>query len=641
MERIKRLWNQMMRKKRLTGDIMETPLMRCLGTCELMLFGLGHMMGAGIYVVTGSVVSNIAGPATVVSYAIAGFAAFLSAICYAEFAAMVPKAGSAYAYTYVTIGEFWAFVIGWNIILEHLISVASVGRAWSATFMTLISSGNTSFVEPEVEIDQWLVVKPDFIGAIAIAVITVFLVIGAKTSAGVNNFLTLTNGAVILVVAIGGFCFADLSVWDKEGFMPYGVKGTIGGAAVCFYAFIGFEGITIAGEEARDPARSMPKAIMGAMAIATIAYVTATLALTLMVPYYEVDSAAAFPVAFGDKDVGWLKYIVTGGSLFGITASMLGSAFALSRSIYALSNDGVFFKFFAKVNSKTQTPVVAILVFNLFAAVLASLFEVEVLIEFMAIGTLLAYSIVAANIVVIRYSPADEGDISTGPEIPGQDLQEFVKVCESENIINSDKEKAVVKLKPMFENLPGLRSVKSGRAVIYSLVAMVVLLIVTSSVVAFGAEYIQERNCWVITLVVILAIGIALSLFVISAHQQNNATTTFQVPFVPVIPMASIFINVTLMMQLSTFTWLRLLVWQTIGFLIYFGYGRANSNENIPLSAESEVKYDGKAICDIRASNSNLLQDDGALNMMTANSARCQTTQHDDSKLSMMSDDSA
>lgn len=529
MERIKKLWSQMMRKKQLTGDMMDTPLMRCLGTCELMLFGLGHMMGAGIYVVTGSVVSNIAGPATVVSYAIAGFAAFLSAICYAEFAAMVPKAGSAYAYTYVTIGEFWAFVIGWNIILEHLISVASVARAWSATFMTLVSSENASVVESEVDIDQWLAVKPDFIGAIAIAVITVFLVIGAKTSAGVNNFLTLTNGVVILVVAIGGFCFADFSVWEQEGFMPYGVKGAIGGAAVCFYAFIGFEGITIAGEEARDPARSMPKAIMGAMAIATIAYVTATLALALMVPYFEVDSAAAFPVAFGDKDVGWLKYIVTGGSLFGITASMLGSAFALSRSIYALSNDGVFFKFFAKVNAKTQTPVVAILVFNVFAAVLASMFEVEVLIEFMAIGTLLAYSIVAANIVVIRYRPADEEDINTGAEIHGLKLPESVEICERENIVYNDTKKAALKLKPMFEKLPILRSVKSDRAIIYSLVTMIVLLIVASSVVTFGGEFIQESNCWIITLIVLLAVGIALCLFVIFAHQQNSASTTFQV----------------------------------------------------------------------------------------------------------------
>ncbi|KJH47703.1 high affinity cationic amino acid transporter 1 domain protein [Dictyocaulus viviparus] len=257
------------RQKRITHGSLETQLRRCLTTTDITLLGIGHMIGAGIYVltalesvplVTGSVVRNTAGPSIVLSFLLAGVASLLSALCYAEFGARFPKAGSAYTYAYVGVGELWAFIIGWNIILEHMLGSAAVARSWSGYLDSLV--GNVIFNNSvqqigRVEKSSFFGDYFDFVAFVLIVVVAIFVALGSRTSTNINSFLTVLNMIVIVIVVGYGITFADFSLWsgvDNEGrsrFFPYGVKGMLTGAASCFFAFIGFDGLATAGEEAK------------------------------------------------------------------------------------------------------------------------------------------------------------------------------------------------------------------------------------------------------------------------------------------------------------------------------------------------------------------------------------------------------
>ena len=398
---------------------MDTPLNRCLSTFDLTLLGIGHMVGAGIYVLTGTVARDIAGPSTVISYLIAGFAALLSALCYAEFGARVPKTGSAYTYTYVTIGEIWAFIIGWNIILEHLLGAASVGRAFSGAVDSIFDHAIMNATIDHIgtmhvgEIETY----PDFVAFIGVLFSIGFIAGGAKLSIHVNNILTSINLSVVIFIIVLGFILAEPDNWSKRGgFIPYGTQGVVAGAATCFYAYIGFEGIAIGGEEATNPSKSIPTATCIAVILVTLLYMSCSAVLTLMVPCFDLDVVAPFPDAFAQRGFGWARIIVAGGSLFGLMTSLLGSMFSLPRVVYAMSVDGLFFQTFGYIYPKTQTPLVAILTFGIFAAFLALLIDIETLVELLSIGTLLAFTMVAASILILRYQSADVCQFTLRPE---------------------------------------------------------------------------------------------------------------------------------------------------------------------------------------------------------------------------------
>lgn len=326
------VWVTLNRKKTVTEDFHETPLKRCLSTLDLTLLGIGHMIGAGIYVLTGTVVKDLAGPSAILSYVFAAFAAILAALCYAEFGARVPKAGSAYSYTYVTLGEIWGFIIGWNILLEHLLGASSVARAWSggldSIFNGAIKNSTLTNIGYLSHNNVWISDYPDFVAFAATLMVFFVVATGAKFAMNFNNFFTVINLIVIAIIIVLGFYFADVKNWtDNGGFFPYGFGGTWAGAATCFYAYIGFEGVATASEEAKNPEKSVPIATILSLGIVTVLYVLVTCVLTLMVPYTDVNPTAAFPFAFAQQGAEWAKYVVALGTLFGITTSLLGGAF--------------------------------------------------------------------------------------------------------------------------------------------------------------------------------------------------------------------------------------------------------------------------------------------------------------------------
>ncbi|KAF0872981.1 CTR4 protein, partial [Crocuta crocuta] len=384
-----------------------TSLRRCLSTLDLTLLGVGGMVGSGLYVLTGTVAKQMAGPAVLLSFAVAAVASLLSALCYAEFGARLPRTGSAYLFTYVSMGELWAFLIGWNVLLEYLIGGAAVARAWSGYLDAMFNHRIHNLTEAYVGTWQvpLLAHYPDFLAAGIIILASVFISCGARVSSWLNHTFSVVSLVVILFVIILGFILARPHNWSAEegGFAPFGFSGIMAGTATCFYAFVGFDVIAASSEEARNPKRAVPIAITISLGLAAGAYILVSTVLTLMVPWHSLDPDSALADAFYRRGYSWAGFIVAAGSICAMNTVLLSSLFSLPRIVYAMAIDGLFFQVFAQVHPRTQVPMVGILVFGGLMTCLALLLDLEALVQFLSIGTLLAYTFVATSIIVLRF----------------------------------------------------------------------------------------------------------------------------------------------------------------------------------------------------------------------------------------------
>nr|XP_023502434.1 high affinity cationic amino acid transporter 1 isoform X4 [Equus caballus] len=300
---------------------METSLRRCLTTLDLTLLGVGCMVGSGLYVLTGTVAKEMAGPAVLMSFGVAAVASLLAALCYAEFGARVPRTGSAYLFTYVSIGELWAFLIGWDVLLEYLIGGAATARAWSSYLDSIFSHRIRNFTEAHVGIWQvpFLARYPDFLAAGIVLLASTFISCGARISSWVNRTFSAISLAIILFIIILGFVLARPHNWSAEegGFAPFGFSGIMTGTATCFYAFVGFDVIAASSEEARNPKRAVPMAIAISLGLAAGAYILVSTVLTLMVPWHSLDPNSALADAFYQRGYSWAGFIVAAGSICG------------------------------------------------------------------------------------------------------------------------------------------------------------------------------------------------------------------------------------------------------------------------------------------------------------------------------------
>nr|BAG53645.1 unnamed protein product [Homo sapiens] len=392
-----------------------TKLAQVLTTVDLISLGVGSCVGTGMYVVSGLVAKEMAGPGVIVSFIIAAVASILSGVCYAEFGVRVPKTtGSAYTYSYVTVGEFVAFFIGWNLILEYLIGTAAGASALSSMFDSLANHTISRWMADSVGTLNGLgkgeESYPDLLALLIAVIVTIIVALGVKNSIGFNNVLNVLNLAVWVFIMIAGLFFINGKYWAEGQFLPHGWSGVLQGAATCFYAFIGFDIIATTGEEAKNPNTSIPYAITASLVICLTAYVSVSVILTLMVPYYTIDTESPLMEMFVAHGFYAAKFVVAIGSVAGLTVSLLGSLFPMPRVIYAMAGDGLLFRFLAHVSSYTETPVVACIVSGFLAALLALLVSLRDLIEMMSIGTLLAYTLVSVCVLLLRYQPESDID---------------------------------------------------------------------------------------------------------------------------------------------------------------------------------------------------------------------------------------
>ncbi len=395
----------------------EHALKRVLNPFELVLFGIGAVVGTGIFVITGVAAANFAGPALVVSFVISGIVCLFAALCYAEFAAMVPVAGSAYTYSYVSLGEIWAWIIGWDLFLEYSVAVAAVAIGWSGYVVNLLR-------ELGITLPAALVNPPGVAGGLInlpavliIAAITALLILGVKESARVNAVIVVIKVAVILLFLYLGFSHIDPVNWNP--FLPFGWGGVVTGAAIIFFAYIGFDAVSTTAEEVRNPQRDLPIGLLGSLLIATMLYVAVALVLTGIVPYYELNVPA--PVSFALDQIGipWGGALVSVGALLGITSVLLVLLFGQTRIIFAMSRDGLLPAAFRKVHPVFRTPVNVTLLVGLVTAAISSLLPLGSVAELVNIGTLAAFIIVSAGVIVLRH---------TRPETPRPFRVPFVPV---------------------------------------------------------------------------------------------------------------------------------------------------------------------------------------------------------------------
>jgi APA family basic amino acid/polyamine antiporter len=412
----------------------EGTLKRVLGPGQLIMLGVGAIIGTGIFVLTGQAAAANAGPAIVLSMVIAGLTSVLAALCYSEFAATVPVAGSAYTYAYATLGEFVAWVIGWDLILEYALGAATVAVGWSGNFVTLMHQLGIAF-PAAISAAPGTVVQLAG-GATATAVfnlpaviitiaVTLLLIVGVSESATVNAIIVVIKVGIVLVVIGAGAMFIETSYWhpfippNTGTFGEYGWSGVLRGAGVIFFAYIGFDAVSTSAQEARDPQRDMPRGILGSLAICTILFVLVSAVMVGVVPYKEMlNEPAPLVVAIeaaASRAAGtsWaplmnaLTLLLTVGALAALSSVMVVMMLAQPRIFLAMSNDGLLPRWAGIVHPKYRTPHVSTIVTGVVVALAAGLTPIGTLGSLVSIGTLMAFVIVSIGVIVLRRTRPD------------------------------------------------------------------------------------------------------------------------------------------------------------------------------------------------------------------------------------------
>ncbi|MBI4264888.1 MAG: amino acid permease [Acidobacteria bacterium] len=402
-------------------------LRRSLSAWDLTLLGIGAIIGTGIFVLTGTAAANQAGPAIMLSYLAAGVACGFAALCYAEFASMVPIAGSAYTYAYASLGEIVAWLIGWDLILEYAVGSMTVAIGWSGYMQRLLSGAG-------ITLPVWMANGPsattpgaviNLPAVLIVLMIMVLLVIGIRESARFNAAMVAVKATAILFFIVVGIRYVEPANW--EPFMPYGTPGLMGAAAVVFFAYIGFDAVSTTAEEAKNPRRDLPVGIIASLLICTVLYLAVAAVLSGILPVTEYRSnvnilpevAAAdpslttqflnAPVAFALSVIGqnWAAYLVSAGAVAGITSVLLVMLLSQPRIFFAMSRDGLLPKGVSKVHPKFGTPYITTIITCTIVAIVAGLTQIQVVGEMTSIGTLFAFVVVCAAVLVLRTKRPD------------------------------------------------------------------------------------------------------------------------------------------------------------------------------------------------------------------------------------------
>jgi basic amino acid/polyamine antiporter, APA family len=438
-----------MRTKSVEQSIQDTDdpdsrLRKDLTTWDLIVFGVAVVVGAGIFTLAASTAGDVAGPSVSLAFVLAAIACGLAALCYAEFASTVPVAGSAYTFSYATFGEFIAWIIGWDLVLEFAVAAAVVGKAWSEYLATVFSQFGAE-VPTTVAVGP---VKVDWGALLLIVALITLLVIGTKLSSRVSLVITSIKVAIVLLVIVVGVFYINaanytpfipppaaagaddasglgqslLSVFGGGASSTYGIYGLLAAASLVFFAFIGFDVVATTAEETKNPQRSLPRGILGSLAIVTVLYVAVALVLTGMVPFTELQTQpdgtrATLATAFSSLGVNWAATIIAIGALAGLTTVVMVMLLGQIRVAFAMARDGLLPRWLAHTGSH-GTPARASVIIGVLVAVVATFFPVGALEEMVNIGTLFAFVLVSIGVVILRRTRPDLPRAFRTPLVP-------------------------------------------------------------------------------------------------------------------------------------------------------------------------------------------------------------------------------
>ena len=392
-------------------------LKRTLGAFDLTTLGVGAVIGAGIFVITGTAAAQFAGPALILSMLFAALGCALAGLCYAEFASMIPVAGSAYTYAYATLGELFAWIIGWDLMLEYALGASTIAVGWAGNVVSFLHDYGIAIPARFAGPLGAVIALPgggtatalfNVPAALVVVLISVLLVVGIRESARFNAAIVVVKVAVLVLFI--GFGASHVHPANWHPFLPpntgqfgqYGWSGVLRGAGVIFFAFIGFDAVSTAAQEARDPQRDMPIGIMWSLAICTVLYVATTLVLTGLVRYTRLNVPAPIALGIDATGIAWLKPLVKLGAIAGLSSTMLVMLLGQPRIFYSMSRDGLLPALFSRVHPRFRTPWVPTVITGAVVAVVAGLFPIGVLTQLTAMGTLLAFVIVCGGVLVLR-----------------------------------------------------------------------------------------------------------------------------------------------------------------------------------------------------------------------------------------------
>lgn len=410
------------------SEMKKSQLNRVLGRWGLTSLGIGAIIGGGIFTLTGVAAHNNAGPALALAFVIAGMGCMFAALCYAEFSSVLPVEGSAYAYSYGTMGEIFAWIIGWNLILEYMMGATTVAVAWSGYFEKLLHQCGIDppmwlMNDPVTAATKYATIgetAPSFsfnLPAFLITwIVTSILVRGIKEAAKTNNIIVILKIAVVLFVIFVGFFFIDTNnyhpfvpeqIVDADGTSHFGWSGVMTAASIVFFAYIGFDAVSTQAGEAINPKKDVPFAIMMSLVICTVLYILVSLVLTGMVPYDELDIKAPVASAFEGVNMPWATILITIAAVAGLISVMLVMMLGQTRIFLGMAKDGLLPAMFGKIHEKFKTPFQSTLLVGLIISIVASLTPIDKVSEMCSMGTLLAFAMIALAVLVLRYKQPD------------------------------------------------------------------------------------------------------------------------------------------------------------------------------------------------------------------------------------------
>src|SRR6266567_4723629 len=396
-----------------TEALTDHSLKRALGALNLTMLGIGAIIGTGIFVLTGTVAAQNAGPAVVLSFVLAGIASIFAALCYSEFASLVPMAGSAYTYGYATLGEIFAWIIGWDLVLEYALGAVTVAIGWSGYVVSFLRdiginmpcslAAARGLVAPQCT-EPAVFNLP---AVIIIAIVTALLVIGIKESANVNNVIVFIKGAVVILFIIAAAHAINTANWHpfippSEGGSKFGWNGVMAGAGIVFFAYIGFDAVSTAAQEAKNPQHDMPIGIIGSLLICTLLYILVSGIATGVVPFRELNVPDPIAIAADRAGLGWMATLIKLGAIAGLSSVILVMLLGQSRVFYSMSRDGLLPPFVNKIHPKFQTPYLTSIITGIGVAFVSALLTVREAGSLVSIGTLLAFVIVSVGVLVLR-----------------------------------------------------------------------------------------------------------------------------------------------------------------------------------------------------------------------------------------------
>lgn len=565
---------------------------------HLVAIGVGSTIGAGVYILVGTVAREHSGPALALSFLIAGIAAAFSAFCYAELASRCPSAGSAYHYSYICVGEGVAWLIGWALILEYTIGGSAVARGISPNLAMLFGSDDSLpfFLARQQIPGLDIIVDP--CAAILVLIVTGLLCVGIKESTVAQAIVTAANVLALVFVIIVGSYLGFKTGWSgyelPTGYFPFGVNGMLAGSATVFFAFIGFDTVASTAEEVKNPQRDLPLGIGTALSICCALYMLVSIVIVGLVPYYAMDPDTPISSAFASHGMRWASYVITIGTVTALCSTLMGSILPQPRILMAMARDGLLPPFFSDVNKTTQVPVKGTIVTGIVAAALAFFMDVSALAGMVSVGTLLAFTMVAISVLILRYVPPDEVPVpstlqSSIDSVSSQFSQSSLSIS-GENLVvhvGTMKETQPLLAKKGVVGYPLIKQVQdifieenrrtvAGWTIMFTCIGVFVL--------TYGTSDLSLPRLPRFTLCGIGGALLLCGLIVLTSIDQDEARHSFGhaggfiCPFVPLLPITCILINVYLLINLGSATWARVSVWLIIGVLVYVFYGRTHSS---------------------------------------------------------------